>query len=169
MNPHFWVFCEGQTEEAYARLLRTIYKVPVEIITKIAGSKISSRLIASFKKGKPTHEKDKTFLVYDADVQDILDKLGQIKGAITIISNPCVELWFLLHLRAQTASISSEDCVRALEEQARYKKGTLEAPLRNLLETEKAAACQRSRSLRASGNPSTNLHVLVEALESARE
>lgn len=61
INPHFWVFCEGKTEEAYIRFLRTEYRLPVEIIPKIVGCDISSRYIRSFKKGKPKHEKDKVF------------------------------------------------------------------------------------------------------------
>ena len=51
INPHFWVFCEGKTEEAYIRFLRSEYRLPVEIVTKIAGCDISERYIRSYKKG----------------------------------------------------------------------------------------------------------------------
>jgi hypothetical protein len=55
INPHFWVFCEGETEEAYIRHLRLEYRLPVEIIPKIAGCDISTRYIQSYKKDKPGH------------------------------------------------------------------------------------------------------------------
>lgn len=75
INPHFWVFCEGETEESYVRFLRSEYRLPVEIITKIAGSDISLRYIQSYKKGKPIHKKDRDFLIYDSNVPEILEKL----------------------------------------------------------------------------------------------
>lgn len=65
INPHFWVFCEGETEEAYVSFLRSRYRIPITIVSKIVGNKINERFIKSYKKGKPTHEKDKDFLMYD--------------------------------------------------------------------------------------------------------
>ncbi|NCA85625.1 MAG: hypothetical protein EOM83_08630 [Clostridia bacterium] len=67
INPHFWVFCEGETEEAYIAFLRSAYRVPIEIISKVVGSRITDRFIVAHKKGKPVHDKDKDFLMYDAD------------------------------------------------------------------------------------------------------
>jgi len=55
INPHFWVFCEGETEEAYIRYLRSEYRLPVDIISKISGCDISRRYIQSYKRGKPIH------------------------------------------------------------------------------------------------------------------
>lgn len=37
INPHYWVFCEGETEEAYVRHLRTEYRLPIEIVPKYRG------------------------------------------------------------------------------------------------------------------------------------
>lgn len=47
INPHYWVFFEGETEEAYIHFLRSEYRLPIEIVSKIAGSSISSRFIQS--------------------------------------------------------------------------------------------------------------------------
>lgn len=41
INPHFWVFCEGETEEAYVKHLRSQYRIPIEIVPKIVGNKIT--------------------------------------------------------------------------------------------------------------------------------
>jgi len=58
IRPHFWVFCEGQTEEAYISHLRSEYRVPIEIVTKITGNNINESKIKNHKAGKPVHKKD---------------------------------------------------------------------------------------------------------------
>ena len=104
INPHFWVFCEGKTEESYVSFLRSKYRIHIEIIPKIVGNKITDRFIIKYKQGKPTHKKDRDFLIYDADVPETLEKLKGIQAAKLIASNPSIELWFLLHYKNQTAS-----------------------------------------------------------------
>ena len=55
----FIVFCEGESEEAYVRHLRTTKRVPVEIVSKITRNQVSARKIRESIKNSPTHEKDK--------------------------------------------------------------------------------------------------------------
>ena len=114
IKPHFWVFCEGKTEESYTCFLRSEYRIPIDIVPKVAGSKIDERFIKNYKKGKPTHEKDIDFLMYDADVPEVLERLIKIKKAILLASNPSIELWFLLHYKNQKANISTDDCIKEL-------------------------------------------------------
>ena len=66
----------------------------------------------SFLKGRPTSSKDKTFLLYDIDVDGIPDKLKKIKNTTLLVSNPCIELWFLLHFKNQTANIYTSSYVK---------------------------------------------------------
>lgn len=99
IRPTFFVFCEGETEEQYVKILKSHYRIPIEIDSKKAGHSISQKYINSYKKSKFTHKKDKTFLLYDIDVQGILTKLKAIKDSILLASNPCIELWFLLHFK----------------------------------------------------------------------
>lgn len=40
------VFCEGETEEAYISLLKQRYRLPIQIRSKVAGTKISSSYLA---------------------------------------------------------------------------------------------------------------------------
>lgn len=171
INPHFWVFCEGETEEAYIRYLRSEYRLPVEIIPKIAGSDINSRYIQSYKKGKPTHKKDIDFLVYDADVPEIFDKLKRISSVVLIISNPAIELWFLLHYKNQTAHITEDECIRQLSNRIHndYVKGILDAQLKVILKERCSEACARSKAFTPYNNPSTNMHVFIEALANAKK
>ncbi|MGV8093028.1 MAG: RloB family protein [Mangrovibacterium sp.] len=170
INPHFWVFCEGETEEAYILFLRSEYRLPVEIIPKVAGCDICGRFIKTHKKGKPMHKKDKDFLIYDADVPEVLNKLRKIDSAVLIASNPTVELWFLLHYKNQTTSISEDDCIRELSHRNRndYKKGVIDNPLKDKLKEKCKDACNRSKELVLYDNPSTNMHIFIEALENAK-
>lgn len=171
INPHFWVFCEGETEEAYIRFLRSEYRLPVEIISKVAGSSINERFINSYKIGKPIHEKDKDFLIYDADVPETIEKLKKIGKTILIASNPTTELWFLLHYKNQTASITGVDCCRELSNRNsnNYKKGVIDNHLKVKLKGKCNAACNRARQLELFRNPSTNFYVFIEALEDVKK
>ena len=72
IRPHYFVFCEGKTEESYICFLRSKYRIPIEIVPKVIGSNISNRIINSYKRGKPIHEKDMDFLLYDGDVPAVL-------------------------------------------------------------------------------------------------
>ena len=171
INPHFRVFCEGETEEAYICFLRSEYRLPVEIIPKIAGCDISIRYIKSYKKGKPIHAKDKDFLIYDADVPEILNKLKEIETAVLVASSPAVEIWFLLHYKYQTAHITEDECIRELSNRNRnsYKKGLIDNILKNKLKEKCMDACNRSKRLELYNNPSTNMHIFIETLENTKK
>lgn len=169
INPHFWVFCEGETEEAYVRYLRSEFRLPVEIIPKIAGYDINNRYIQSFKKGQPVHEKDMNFLMYDADVPDMIDKLKKIDSTKLIASNPSVELWFLMHYKNQTAEISTDSCIKELSNRNKneYKKGVIDEKLKFKLKDSCKLACVRSSQTKLFDNPSTNMHDFIRILEQA--
>ena len=171
INPHFWVFCEGETEEAYVRFLRSEYRLPVEIVPKISGCDISKRYIKSYKKGKPTHTKDKDILIYDSDVPEILNRLKKIDSAILVASNPTVELWFLLHYKNQTAYITKDACFRELRNCCRncYKKGLINNTLKSKLKEKCRDACNRSKELVLYNNPSSNMYLFIETLENAKK
>jgi hypothetical protein len=170
INPHFWIFCEGKTEESYISLLRSKYRVPIEIIPKIVGHKITERFIKKYKQGKPTHPKDKDFLIYDSDLPDVLNKLKSIRTAQLIASNPSIELWFLLHYKNQRASISSKDCINELSKRNRnyYQKGVIDNMLEIKLNETIFKACDRAKSLILFENPSTNMNILIEELEKVK-
>jgi len=170
INPHFWVFCEGETEEAYIRFLRSKYRLPVEIIPKIAGCDISRRYIQSYKRDKPTHKKDMDFLVYDADVPETLERLKNIPSVTLITSNPAIELWFLLHYKNQKNPITENDCIKELCKRNRnsYKKGIIDDALSKELNEKYNDACKRAKLLQNFNNPSTNMHLLIEVLEKVK-
>ena len=101
IKPQIWVFCEGETEKAYVEHLRAKYRLPIEIISRVAGSDITERYINQCKKDKPGDPKDLDFLMYDADVPAVLKRLQSIPQATLLFSNPVIELWFLLHFKTK--------------------------------------------------------------------
>ena len=52
LNPIYFIFCEGKTEEAYSKFLRQEYNLPIEILPKIQGQDISEKKIKNFFKKK---------------------------------------------------------------------------------------------------------------------
>ena len=162
----FFVFCEGQTEEAYVKYLRSIYRLPIEIDPKVAGNRINESYISNYKKQKTVHVKDKTFLVYDCDVEPVLQKLQKIKGVNLLYSNPCFEIWYLLHCQNQTANLTSDECVSKLKNHiSDYKKGFWAEKLKAKMDENKSKSVSRAKTLTDFRNPSTNVYQLVEELD----
>ena len=169
-KPLFWVFCEGETEKEYVNFLKSLYRVPIKIEIKIVKSNISDAYIKSFKGKGFTHDKDRNFLMYDADVKDVLEKIKKLKNIELLLSNPCIELWFLLHYEGHRAYIDSKGCVRKLEEKkdSCYKKGTINKALKNQFIEKCSEACSRAKQLDPDKNPSSNIYEFIEALEKVK-
>jgi len=167
INPTLFVFCEGETEVAYVNLLKSDYRLPsVHIHAKIRGNKITSGYINKYKQDKPTHEKDMNFLIYDMDVPAMAERLNQIEGCTLLLSNPCIELWFLLHYKNQKAHIDSPRCRKEMENRNKvYKKGLLNEKLKEKLLSKHPEAVKRAKALAEYENPCSTLYKLIEILE----
>jgi len=169
INPTFFVFCEGETEEQYICYLRTKYRLPIVIDAKIAGNRITSEYISNYKKTKINHPKDKTFLIYDLDVPEMLSKLQKISNTIIISSNPCFELWFLLHYQEQKSAITTIDCNSKLKQHHKaYKKGIIDAKLKEKLIEKQEKALHRANKLKTHENPSTQINLLIQNLDEVK-
>ncbi|MEQ8535611.1 MAG: RloB family protein [Imperialibacter sp.] len=167
INPQFWVFCEGETEEAYVEHLRGKYRIPISIVPKVAGSSISEAFIKKSKRGKPVDPKDRDFLMYDADVPELMNKLRAVPNTTLFLSNPCIELWFLLHYKGQQAALTASDCIRELSNRNHnsYRKGFIDQKLRTKLVENCKTACERAKKLPEARNPSSNIYSFIEILE----
>jgi hypothetical protein len=174
MKPVFLVFCEGETEETYVNFLRQKYRLPIKVITHVTGLSISLSLVRRYMQAEKIGPGDVItyFLMYDLDVEAIAKKLRTFKQAINAASNPCVELWFLLHSKDQRASISTNDCVSALQkatiEWIHYEKGLLSDVQKMILWDNRENACKRAKQLQDGRNPSSSVYRLIEAMEEAR-
>lgn len=170
MKQAFLVFCEGPTEECYIQELRHRYRSPIRIVPICEGQSISNNLICREIRKEKVSPKDhiEAFLMYDRDVPEVNDKLEKCEGTM-ICSNPCVELWFLLHSRDQKSCLGSDECIKALQNSAsewkHYKKGELSATQKNLLWNNRADAIQRAKFLVEGKNPSTGIYKLLESIE----
>lgn len=168
IRPTFFVFCEGESEEAYVKFLRSKYRLPIEICPSVAGLSISKEHIKHFKKDKSIHPKDKDFLIYDLDRDDILERLEMIKGATIISSNPCLEVWYLFHYVDRRAELTTAQCLALLRRYLpKYKKGDIGADLQSTLIKKMDLAISRARDLPVRTNPSSDMPLFLEALETA--
>lgn len=166
VNPTFFVFCEGKTEEQYICHLRSRYRLPIIIDSKISGNRITEKYIANYKKKKDVNQKDMTFLVFDLDVSGILEKLQSIKNTNLISSNPCFELWYLLHCQEQKGPLTTEDCNRKLIDHCKYyKKGSFDSKLESKLIEKQEKARHRAAKLTDHKNPSTLVYKFIDELE----
>ena len=167
MKPNFFVFCEGETEMAYVKFLRSLYRAPIQVIPKKGKSNISEDYIERSKIEYVRTEQDKVFLMYDLDVDGILEHLQKIPNAELLVSNPCIELWFLLHYQEQKAEITSEKCVQKYQKVSKqYKKGALSEEEKKVLAESKDIAIKRAKKLLEFNNPSTTIYRLLEMLKS---
>ncbi len=170
MKPVFLVFCEGETEENYIDLLRRLYKSPIKIVAKTEGNQISSKLIRQRQQELKISKSEKitTFLMYDLDIKAVNKKLESCK-AEWLCSNPCVELWFLLHSKAQTAELTSANCVKLLKKSNEvwkdYLKPVLSDNQKTFLWINKSVATKRAKLLNDGDNPSSSVYKLLEAIE----
>lgn len=84
INPHFWVFCEGETEEAYIRFLRSEYRLPIEIIPKIAGCDVSELLKAKLRdKCSEACSRSKRLTLYrnpSTNMHDLIEAIKNVKN-----------------------------------------------------------------------------------------
>lgn len=169
MKPVFVVFCEGETEEAYLDFLKQTYRSPFKIIPKVEGGKISQHLIRTrCREVKISqNEKIQVFLMYDMDKPEITEKLLQLKAHL-LLSNPCIELWFLLHCKDQKAAISTEDAIKALKNIGVpwncYKKPEISTTQKEYLRLHVQEAMERAALLQVHSNPSSDIHHLLRSI-----
>ena len=166
MKPNFFVFCEGETEIAYVKFLRSLYRAPIQVIPKKGKSNISEDYIERSKNEYVQTKQDKVFLMYDLDVDGMLEHLQKIPNAELLVSNPCIELWFLLHYQEQKSEITSVKCVQKYQNVSKgYKKGTLSEEEKEVLAKNEDQAQERAKKLVEFQNPSSMVYILLEKLK----
>ena len=167
INPKLWVFCEGESEATYVSYLRSKYRLPsIKIISKVTGASISEREIRNHKTGEASHEKDKTFLMYDGDLLEVISRLKQIANVDLLITTPCLELWYLLHYTNHRTALTSAACEQKLKQKCiSYKKGVISSELKMALDKNIDQACLRVKTTELFKNPSSNIYEFTEMLE----
>lgn len=165
MNATYFIFCEGKTEAAYIDIIRRHFRIPIEIITRVSDSNISQPYIDRCKRDRFSTKDDKTFLMFDLDVDGLLSRLKKIKDATLLLSNPCIELWFLLHYEDYNREISSAECLSKIKKlDSTYAKGRCSAALQKQLIEQITIATSRAKNKPAYTNPSSTIHLLIDLI-----
>jgi hypothetical protein len=184
----FLVVCEGRlTEPEYIKYVKRQLRDSLLDIKVLGGYTDPMSLVRTAMEHKATAERNSrlrsdAFLRYDG-VWCLVDKdehakmpearsLAQRNGIRLILSNPCFELWLLLHFVEKNAYMTSKEAAKLLGAfMVDYEKN----PSCNLLIGHYLAARARAKKLcnsegcRGDSNPSTHVWELVDAvLESAR-
>lgn len=175
------ILCEGeQTEPLYLQELGRVHRSLVEVRVEGRGEgprtlvraaverkRLASREAARF--GDPHLAYDEVWCVFDVDEHHHLPEArdqARANGVELAISNPCFELWALLHFQDQTAHLSREAARSTLKVHLpRYAKVLPYGEL----ETRRDAAVGRAESLdrqcerdgEPCRNPSTGVYRLV--------
>jgi hypothetical protein len=191
----FLIYCEGeQTEDQYFKGLRNeLRALPVTVCIGGAHGEPRSLVKAAVahKERAPRSAADR-YTAYDevwcvVDVEAprphpslddalVLARRGGVRGAVT---NPCFELWLLLHLRDVTAHQTSEAAQAALEREAgcgyTAKRKHLDydalvgpGAVRHADARKRAVALRARNADGRRANPWTNVDELVEILRTAR-
>lgn len=172
MKPVFLVICEGQSEAAYIELLKQMYRSPVKVIADVIGTGISKLLVnRKVREVKLTpHDQVKVFLVYDMDVETINRKIEECDCS-KILSNPCFEIWYLLHSKKVSRRLETDECLKFLKNSsqiwANYDKGKLTDSQKAFLKSNMATAVTNAKQLNENSNPSSSVYRLVEELASS--
>ena len=122
---------------------------------------------------------DEIWCVFDVDehpnLRGAIDRASQKKIKLAV-SNPCFELWLLLHFRDQTAHISRQDAKRVANQlgimEGKEIKSEMFDQLENRYETAKRRARMLDRKHEGDGspprsNPSTGMWRLVDSIRRA--
>jgi RloB-like protein len=179
------VVCEGRvTEPGYLRALRSEHRTPlveIEIDSRGGTPKTLVERAAERKRQAEREAKsqrddflryDEVWCVFDVDEHPKLADARQqarAHGIHLAVSNPCFELWALLHFQAQTAHVERQTVRSRLKRHLPgYDKELPFTALRPHYET----AVRRAQDLDArcerdgcpGSNPSTGVHRLAEQI-----
>lgn len=169
MAPNFFVYCEGDTEVAYVEMLRAHFRRPVHVIPRKTLLNITPALVQRCKESYLQTKNDRTFLMYDLDVPSMLERLKKIPDATLLCSNPCFELWLLLHATNRISEINTDDVVKELRKSAsvwkNYRKSEFTKDQQTFLLSNMGIAINRAKGLTEFQNPSTGIYKFIEILE----
>lgn len=92
-----------------------------------------------------------------------------IKDAILLLSNPCIEYWFVLHYKDTNKELSSAECLALFRSiDADYSKGTFSTAMKKILIDSIEDAANRAKAKDAFSNPSSTIHLLTDEIISKK-
>lgn len=179
------VFTEGRcTEVSYVKAWHRKFRQDVTVTvsdehgvpsTLVDLAAIAKRQEArAERRGKgPAH--DEYWCMFDIDdhvkIPEALDK-ASANGINVAVSNPCVELWFLIHFRPQTAYLEREEAQKLSKDVTGCDKRLTEDANKQLVDkflAAKGRAIELDKKHDGDGspprsNPSSNVHELIDRI-----
>ncbi|MFN7922601.1 MAG: RloB family protein [Bryobacteraceae bacterium] len=181
-KPRILIVCEGRvTEPEYFRYLERSERIPIELeivpagVPKAVVEKAANRKKHAAKSSDPNDRFDQVWCVFDIDEHPNVNEAkaqARANGIGLVISNPCIELWLLLHFQDQRAAIHRRKVQKLCRNHMPgYEKGPpCEVLFAKYPDAEKRAAdLNRWHETRGTSgaNPSTNVHDAVRAIRVA--
>jgi hypothetical protein len=185
-SARFLIVCEGKvTEPIYFKEIRRVERgiidldivpagVPKTVVERAVRLKQEAEWEAKLRADEYLRY-DQVWCVFDVDEHPFVPEAKQQAQANAIniaVSNPCFELWFLLHFQDQTAHIERAKVQHLCRE---HMPGYQKAPPCDALLTQQAKAMERAVRLdnwqlsrsNTGGNPSTGVHRLIQQIQAA--
>jgi hypothetical protein len=170
------IICEGDSEEIYFNNYNRREWNCIRIRTPKSSFTDPINLVEFAKRQKQRLNPETTWCVFDIESkpQNVIDRTIKTagKGIFIIPSNPCFELWFLLHFQMVTNSLNVHDTIQMLLNHIPYyKKGN---DIFKLIEDKTHIAITNSRRLKLNHqsdglniydircNPSSQIYQIIE-------
>lgn len=180
------VFCEGEvTEEEYLKHYHRLHRRSVSVEIGDSGAvplRLVERAVSAKKAGERREKRghgrahDEVWCIFDVDEHPNLKEAIEMavrNGICVAVSNPCLELWLLLHFEDQTAHINRHTAQSRVRRRLRTKTKALGETALAELETRYETARERARRLdvKHSGdgspsrwNPSSEVWKIVDSI-----
>ncbi|HOO56749.1 MAG TPA: RloB family protein [bacterium] len=180
-KPVVLIVCEGEKTETYyfeqARLIYNLTSVNIKILGKQCDPQplkiVDYAQTMKSKYEKEDKEIDEVWCVFDRDQHHGFDEalqLAEKNGFKVALSNPCFELWYLIHYRDQESEIKNKKVIRELKREIpNYEKS--DRDIFQKTGDKLPDAIKRAKRLRklnkekqkpATSNPSTSVDKLIE-------
>lgn len=190
----FLIVCEGEKTELYYLKqliddwgLGGLKNIQIKVISKKGGPlRLVREALSKYnEKAKSGQKYDTVFCVFDRDQHDCFDaalhEIGKNKPLTAIVSNPCFELWLLLHYTPNAKSYvsmlggktASAQIAKELEKHNKnftgYNHGdtkTYEKTKDNItIALKHAKQLAERQNYNAATNPYTTMHNLITDLQ----
>ncbi|MDD3927224.1 MAG: RloB family protein [bacterium] len=177
------IICEGkETECAYFNAIRCKKRLKTVTIEIFPGNRCGNdpkSLVEYAKEKKRENAYDLIWCVFDHDqreyIEEVLERARRAKLSV-ICSNPCFELWYLLHYECSTKAYKQKQLIARLGQfMPRYDKAM---DAYKILEASQDIAIHNAERLRkhhrscgndSIENPSTDMDLIVRHLLSLRD
>ncbi len=171
--PVWLLLCEGRvTEHDYFHAIRRMGNLRASIRIEHCPGGLPKLVEEARRRLSRSNAPDRVWCIADVDdftpdqVRQAVERAAPVSKIALAISNPCFELWALLHFEACQGFLTKEQAKRRLQKylpayEKRLPFDSLASRVSEALARAKALALKGEQGLQ---NPSTGVHQLIESL-----